>query len=100
MKPSAYLINTARGPLVDEVALLAAVRGGQIAGAALDVLTTEPPAPDHALLHEPRILITPHIAWYSEAAKHDVRVRGTDEVIRVLRGEPPRAPVNHVALAR
>lgn len=100
MKPSAYLINTARGPLVDEEALLAAVRGGQIAGAALDVLATEPPAPDHPLLHEPRILITPHIAWYSEAAKHDVRVRGAEEVIRVLQGQPPRAPVNQVALTR
>ncbi|RIK46958.1 MAG: hydroxyacid dehydrogenase [Chloroflexi bacterium] len=100
MKPSAYLINTARGPLVDEEALLAAVRGGQIAGAALDVLATEPPAPDHPLLHEPRILITPHIAWYSEAAKHDVRVRGAEEVIRVLQGQPPRAPVNQVAVTR
>lgn len=97
MKPSVYLINTARGPLVDEDALLAAVRGGQIAGAALDVLTTEPPASDHPLLHEPRILITPHIAWYSEAAKHDVRLRGAEEVIRVLQGQPPRAPVNQLS---
>ena len=56
--------------------------------------------PDHPLLHEPRILITPHIAWYSESAKHDVRVRGAEEVIRVLQGQPPRAPVNQVALTR
>ncbi len=97
MKPTAYLINTARGPLIDEDALLQAVRAGQIAGAALDVLTVEPPAPDNPLLHEPRIFVTPHTAWYSEAAKVDVRVRGAEEVVRVLNGEPPRAPANRIA---
>jgi len=96
MKPSAYLINTARGQLIDEPALLQAVQSGQIAGAALDVLTTEPPPPDYALLHEENILITPHFAWYSEDANHDVRARGAEEVVRVLRGERPRAPVNAI----
>ena len=97
MKPTAYLINTARGPLIDEDALLQAVRAGQIAGAALDVLTVEPPSPDNPLLHEPHIFVTPHTAWYSEAAKVDVRVRGAEEVVRVLNGEPPRAPANRIA---
>lgn len=97
MKPSAYLINTARGPLIDEAALLEAVRGGKIAGAALDVLSVEPPAADNPLLHEERILITPHMAWYSEEAKIDVRKRGAEEVVRVLRNEPPRAPVNQIS---
>ncbi len=96
MKPTAYLINTARGPLVDEDALLDAVRSERIAGAALDVLTVEPPAPDNPLLHDERIIITPHYAWYSEAANHDVRVRGAEEVVRVLRGERPRNPANEV----
>jgi D-3-phosphoglycerate dehydrogenase len=96
MKPSAYLINTARGPLIDEDALLAAVRSGTIAGAALDVFSVEPPSADNPLLHEPRILVTPHIAWYSEEAKLDVRKQGAEEVVRVLRGEAPRAPVNQV----
>jgi D-3-phosphoglycerate dehydrogenase len=100
MKPSAYLINTARGPLVDEEALLQAVQSGQIAGAALDVLAMEPPPPDHPLLREERILVTPHAAWYSEAAKVDVRVRGAEEVVRVLSGEAPRAPVNQVTAIR
>jgi D-3-phosphoglycerate dehydrogenase len=72
------------------------VRAGTIAGAGLDVLTVEPPAPDHPLLHEARILVTPHAAWYSEEAKVDVRRRGAEEVVRVLQGEPPRAPVNRV----
>ena len=96
MKPSAYLVNTARGPLIDEAALLDAVRAGTIAGAALDVLTVEPPAADHPLMHEERILITPHIAWYSEEAKVDVRRRGAEEVVRVLQGDAPRAPVNRI----
>ncbi len=96
MKPSAYLINTARGPLIDEDALLAAVRAGQIAGAGLDVLTVEPPAPDNPLLQEPRILITPHMAWYSEESKIDVRKSGAEEVIRVLRNQPLHAPVNRI----
>ncbi len=97
MKPTAFLINTARGPLVDEPALLQAVRSGQIAGAALDVLTVEPPSPDNPLLHEEKILITPHYAWYSEAANHDVRIRGAEEVVHVLRGERPRCPVNEIS---
>jgi D-3-phosphoglycerate dehydrogenase len=97
MKPTAFVINTARGGLIDEEALLDAVRAGRIAGAALDVLTVEPPPPDHPLLHEPRIMITPHTGWYSEDANHDVRVRAAEEVVRVLRGERPRCPVNEIA---
>jgi D-3-phosphoglycerate dehydrogenase len=100
MKPSAYLINTARGPLIDEAALLDAVRAGVIAGAALDVLSVEPPAADNPLLQEERILITPHAAWYSEEAKIDVRRRGAEEVVRVLGNEPPRAPVNQIEMRR
>ena len=96
MKPTAYLVNAARGGLVDEDALLAAVQGGQIAGAALDVLNVEPVAADHPFLKEERILLTPHAGWYSEESKIDVRVQGAEEVVRVLRGERPRAPVNEV----
>ena len=96
MKPTAFLVNAARGPLIDEDALLAAVQGGKIAGAALDVLEVEPVAPDHPFLKEERILLTPHAGWYSEESKIDVRVQGAEEVVRVLRGERPRAPVNEV----
>jgi D-3-phosphoglycerate dehydrogenase / 2-oxoglutarate reductase len=97
MKPTAFVINAARGGLVDEEALLHAVQSGQIAGAALDVLKVEPPPPDHPLLRDPRIMITPHSAWYSEDASRDVRVRASEEVVRVLRGERPRCPVNEVS---
>ena len=96
MKPTAFLINTARGALVDEAALLQAVRSGRIAGAALDVLSPEPPPPDHPLLHDERILITPHYAWYSEAANREVRVSAAEEIVRVLRGERPRCPANQI----
>jgi D-3-phosphoglycerate dehydrogenase len=96
MKPTAYLINAARGPLIDETALLHAVRNGQIAGAALDVLATEPAGPDNPLLQEERILITPHSAWYSEEAKIEMRTRAAEEVVRVLQGQTPRAPANQV----
>ena len=97
MKRTAYLINTARGELIDEGALLSAVREGVIAGAALDVLTIEPPPPDFPLLQEERIIVTPHGAWYSEAAKLDVRKKAIEDVIRVLTGQTPRSPVNQPA---
>lgn len=63
MKPSAYLINTARGGLIDEAALVAALKGKQIAGAALDVLSDEPPSDDNPLLKLENVLLTPHIGW-------------------------------------
>ncbi len=94
MKPTAYIINAARGPLIDEDALLEAVRSGQIAGAGLDVLAIEPIDPNSPLLKEDRILVTPHAAWYSEQAKLDLRARGAEEVVRILSGQPPRSPAN------
>jgi D-3-phosphoglycerate dehydrogenase / 2-oxoglutarate reductase len=100
MKPTAFLINTGRGGLIDEDALLRAIQAGRLAGAALDVLTVEPPAPEHPLLHEPRIFVTPHIAWYSETSNREVRVRAAEEVVRVLRGEPPRAAASQLANPR
>ncbi|HEX5689608.1 MAG TPA: NAD(P)-dependent oxidoreductase, partial [Roseiflexaceae bacterium] len=81
---------------IDEAALDQALRDGQIAAAALDVLSVEPPAADHPLFSNPRAMITPHSACYSEDANYDVRVRAAEEVIRVLRGERPRCPANEL----
>jgi len=70
LKPSALLVNTARGALIDEAALLAALKSGQLAGAALDVLSEEPPPASHGLVQAnlPNLLITPHVAWASQQA--------------------------------
>jgi D-3-phosphoglycerate dehydrogenase len=97
IRPGAFVINTARGACVDVDALLEAVRSGRITGAALDVLPTEPPAPDAPVMHEPRIWLTPHAGWYSEQSSEEVRVKGADDVVRVLQGNPPRTPVNQLA---
>jgi len=97
MKPGAYLVNTARGGVVDEEALLDALRRGTLAGAGLDVLTVEPPPPDHPLLRDERVTVTPHVAWGSVESSQDVRTKAAQEVVRVLRGERPRYPANEVA---
>ena len=75
MKPTAFLINTARGGLVDQDALAAALAEGRIAGAGLDTFVPEPLPPGHPLLESERALLTPHVAFYSEESVHDVRVR-------------------------
>jgi glycerate dehydrogenase len=69
MKPGAFLLNTGRGPLVDEAALAQALNDGRIAGAGLDVLTTEPPSPENPLLSARNCVITPHIGWGTVAAR-------------------------------
>jgi D-3-phosphoglycerate dehydrogenase len=96
MQPSAYLINTARGLLIDENALLDAVQNGQIAGAALDVLSSEPPKPDHPFLHDDRFLITPHSAWCSEESDAAVWEWAAADVAYALRNEKPPHAVNQI----
>jgi phosphoglycerate dehydrogenase-like enzyme len=97
MKPTAYLVNTARGDVIDIDALVAAVKAGTIAGAGLDVLPTEPPAPGDPILHDDRIIITPHIGWASTEAGHDVKVRGAEDVVRAILGQAPKYPCNDPA---
>jgi phosphoglycerate dehydrogenase-like enzyme len=96
MQPSAYLINTARGLLIDEAALLKAVQSGNILGAALDVLASEPPAPDHPFLHDDRFFITPHSAWCSEEADAAVWEWAARDIASVLKGERPSHAVNQI----
>lgn len=88
MKPSAYLINTGRGPLVDERALADALHAGRIAGAGLDVLSTEPPAADNPLLLSPNCCITPHIAWATRAARERLLAAAVSNVRAFLAGTP------------
>lgn len=94
MKRSAFLINTSRGGVIDQPALVAALAQDQIAGAGLDVTDPEPPAPGDPLLALPNVILTPHVAWYSEESREHVTVEAAREVVRILRGERPRSPVN------
>lgn len=88
MKPTAMLINTSRGPLIDEADLAEALRTGQIAGAALDVLSVEPPRPDNPLFHAPNCIITPHIAWASQEARARLMGMAVENVRSFLAGQP------------
>jgi D-3-phosphoglycerate dehydrogenase / 2-oxoglutarate reductase len=95
MRPTAWLVNTARGGLVEGAALLAALDAGALAGAALDVLETEPPDDlGWRLARHPRVVATPHAAWYSEEAFHTLKTEVAREALRVLEGHRPRSPVN------
>jgi D-3-phosphoglycerate dehydrogenase / 2-oxoglutarate reductase len=101
MRPSAFLVNTARGGLVDAAALLAALDAGELAGAALDVLEGEPPDElGWRLARHPKVVMTPHAAWYSEEAFHTLKTEVAREALRVLEGGPPRSPVNAPAARR
>jgi C-terminal binding protein len=93
MPRGAVLINTARGPLIDEQALLEALDSGHIAAAGLDVVESEPLADERLRLH-PNILFTPHTAFYSVEGYTELRTKTAEEVKRILVGEPPRNPVN------
>ena len=88
MKPTALLINTSRGPLVDEAALAEALRAGSLAGAGLDVLATEPPPADHPLAAISNCYITPHIAWATQSARRRLLDTAVENVRAFLAGEP------------
>jgi D-3-phosphoglycerate dehydrogenase / 2-oxoglutarate reductase len=86
----AIIVNVSRGGLVDETDLRLALESGRLAGAALDVLTSEPPPAGDPILGAPRLILTPHLAWYSTASERRVRTQVIDGVIACLTGEPPR----------
>lgn len=100
MKPGAYLVNTARGPIVEHTALLDALRAGAIAGAALDVTDPEPLPPGDPLLKAPNLLVVPHVA----SATHETRAAmadiAVDNLLAALRGDPMPHCVNAAGVSR
>jgi D-3-phosphoglycerate dehydrogenase len=93
MKKGALVVNTARGPLIDEQALVQALDSGQVGGAALDVLATEPPAKNSPLIGRDNVILTPHTGFYSVDALNELQTKCASDVARVLSGEPPVYPV-------
>jgi phosphoglycerate dehydrogenase-like enzyme len=96
MKSSAYLINVSRGEIIDEPALINALRNGWIAGAGLDVFDSEPLAAHHPLRTMPNVVITPHLAWYTQEAAARQSRQAADAVLDILGGRRPRSVVNGV----
>jgi D-3-phosphoglycerate dehydrogenase len=81
MKPGSWLVNTARGPVADPDDVLAALDSGRLEGAALDVLPKEPPEADHPVLRHPRVLLSPHAAFYSRQGEHELRRKAAQNLI-------------------
>jgi D-3-phosphoglycerate dehydrogenase len=100
MKPSAYLINTGRGGLINEESLVKALKKGRISGAGLDVFQQEPIREDSPLLKLENVLVTPHCAFYSEESLKNLQRMPAEEVVRVLKGGLPRSFVNRDLLAK
>jgi D-3-phosphoglycerate dehydrogenase len=100
MKPTAFLINVARGKIVNQAALCRALEQGWIAGAGLDVMETEPPKRDDPILRLDNVILTPHSAWYSEESRAEMRRRAVGQVVSVLKGELPYSLVNREVLQK
>jgi len=100
MKKTSYLVNTSRGPIVDEKALYVALKEKWIAGAALDVMEKEPPDWEDPLLKLDNIIMTPHISFYSEESYVELKTKVAESVRAVLKGELPRAMVNPQVIKR
>lgn len=94
MKPGAYFINVSRGGIVQEEALQEALQEGRLGGVALDVLETEPIVEHHFLRGDGRVLLSPHIAWYSEESALELKRKCAEEAVAYMQGRPLRYPVN------
>jgi D-3-phosphoglycerate dehydrogenase len=94
MKPTAILVNTARGPLIDEAALVTALRERRIFGAGIDVYEDEPPRKDNPLFALDSVVLSDHNGWYSEESVAELQTKAAQEVARVFRGEPPKHWLN------
>jgi D-3-phosphoglycerate dehydrogenase len=100
MKPTAILVNTARGGIVNEAAVADAVKAGRLAGAGLDVVVDEPLTPSHPLNGVPNIILTPHMAGVTEEAMMRMAQDSAQDILRVLRGDAPKFPVNRDILKK
>jgi D-3-phosphoglycerate dehydrogenase len=100
MKDSIILVNTSRGSVMDQEALITSLRNGKIAAAGLDVLTKEPPSSDDPLLRLENVIVTPHIGWYSEQSSSRLQDHAAMEAGRILTGQSPKHPVNPQALSK
>ena len=94
LKKGAYVVNTARGPLIDEQALVAALESGQVGGAGLDVVAAEPLAKDSPLLDRDNVIISPHTAFYSIEALDELQTKCATDVARVLSGKKAVYPIS------
>jgi phosphoglycerate dehydrogenase-like enzyme len=99
MRPTAYFVNVARGPIVDESALIEALRAGRIRGAALDVFEQEPVAPDNPLLAMDQVILTPHSLCWTDECFHNMASTGLASIVAALAGRRPEFVVNPDVLA-
>jgi D-3-phosphoglycerate dehydrogenase len=93
MKDGAFLINTARGELIDEQALAEAIASKKLSGAALDAFKHEPPEADNPLLKLPQVILTPHMGAHSESATNQMGWMALEDCLAVLKGEIPKHPI-------
>jgi len=100
MKPTAYLINASRGPVIDQEALIKALKAKKIAGAGLDVFTKEPVDPENPMLEFENVIVTPHCAGNSQEALKETSIMVSEEAVRILRGEKPKNIVNYSQLSK
>ena len=98
MKPTAFIINCARGPILDEAALYVALRDRKIAGAGLDVMEQAAPPAGHPLFQLDNVLVTPHVAFLSRQSVHELEVRTAQATVDVLQGRMPQFLVNPAVL--
>jgi D-3-phosphoglycerate dehydrogenase len=94
------IVNTSRGPIIDEKALLGALETGQVSGAGLDVVETEPPDPGNPLLRMENVVLSPHTAFYSEESVSQLKRDAAESVVAVLQGRWPRSVVNREVLGK
>ena len=100
MKRTAWILNTSRGPVIREEDLIKSLDESLIAGAALDVLTKEPPDKNHPLINRENVILTPHMASWTWDSRNDLQTKSAEEVVRVLKGERPKNLVNPDVLSK